>query len=106
MEEPKTVDRSPRRRLTSKERFVVTLLLNEHCAAHDGRAVYEEGWDDDRIAAETGVGKQHVAYLRVTAIGKLRDAHQESAVVTSDLELRVARLEKQFAALISSLGGE
>lgn len=46
-------------------------LLTEHFDADDG--VYSEGWDDDRVAKESGMSASHVAEVRNLAYGELKE---------------------------------
>lgn len=86
--------------IDAKQRFAVTLVLSAHCkAGNDGYAVYEDGWNDERVAKEAGLDPEKnvksVANMRVEAIGKLR-------IVTRDdkVEERIRDLEQKFAAQI------
>lgn len=91
-------------RLTIKQRHNISMLLNQHCKAVDGYSVYEKGWDDDRIAQQTGVQPGSVGYMRRGVFGKRKPvvaAPRKKDVV----EARLARLEDQVAKLVASLGG-
>ena len=46
-------------------------LLAEHFDADDG--VYSEGWNDDRVAKESGMSASHVTEVRNLAYGELKE---------------------------------
>lgn len=46
-------------------------LLTEHFDADDG--VFSEGWNDDRIAKESGMSASHVTEVRNLAYGELKE---------------------------------
>jgi hypothetical protein len=70
--------------LSAKERFEIAVLLRQHCHYVDGRegtVIYEEGWSDEKVAAEvaatTGnpeVNHRHVGRIRRDAMGELLSA--------------------------------
>jgi hypothetical protein len=63
--------------ITARQRFMVSLLLNEHChpAAAAGTCKYENGWSDARVAEESGLDPvknlKSVQNLRNEVLGKL-----------------------------------
>jgi hypothetical protein len=62
--------------ITARQRFMVSLLLNEHChPAAAGTCKYEHGWSDARVAEESGLDPvknlKSVQNLRNEVLGKL-----------------------------------
>lgn len=90
-------------KLSPKQRFDMNLMLNAHCKTIDGYAVYDEGWDDLRVAAELGIPLNSVGYIRRSVFGKLKSAFVAKEDKT--LVARVDRLEAQVAKLVAALGG-
>ena len=60
--------------LNQKQKFELGTLIHAHCVtAQDGKAVYEQGWDDEMIAKTFGppVTYIHVRELRRNLIGHM-----------------------------------
>lgn len=89
----------PRNVMDYTEVVKVGALLTAHCHRVDGTelCVFDEGWSDDRIAAEVGpsVTNDNVRKLRLKLIGKLQ--------IKNDADL-VQRLVTQHNALCDNLG--
>ena len=114
MSEKDTKTRKTYRRVTPAERYAMSLLLQRHCSSVGNESVYAEGWDDEKIAAETGLQPNHVAYFRREVMGPLKRKEPvgEPSVEYETLKVRVDALEKcvafqdeKIAALINALGG-
>ena len=66
------------RKFTSRETYIAMSLLEKHCAVVDGEAVYDEDWDDHRIAEEITKATGHakplagVSRIRKENFGNLR----------------------------------
>ncbi len=90
-------------------------ILREHCKKDGDYAVFDDGWDDSRVASfcatVTGqfVTKRHIKNLRSILIGKVRDYQVNKPLFFDGLanEMVIARietLEKRVAYLESNLG--
>jgi hypothetical protein len=90
-------------KMTVRDRHRLALLLNNHCSSVDGYAVYEDGWDDHRVAAELSLSVAMVSYARRGIFGKYAPAPVKEKKV--DLATRVADLEAQVEKLVAALGG-
>lgn len=67
-----------RTKVNLREKAAIFALLAEYCKRDGEYANYDEGWDDDRIAAEVAknyphVNTGHVQYIRLHVYGKTRD---------------------------------
>ena len=98
-----TTQKSDRRKMTVRERHKLAVLLHNHCSSVDGYAVYEDGWDDQRIAAELSLPVAMIYYARRGIFGKFRPVSTKEK--KSDLDTRVTKLEAQVEKLIAALGG-
>ncbi len=67
-------------------------VLRAHCIGEAGRAIYEDNWNDARVAEVAGVGVHSVAYMRQAMMGRL------TAPRAITLEARIAALEAWAAA--------
>jgi hypothetical protein len=98
-------------RVGAKERYKVSVCLFEHCKAiGDGIAMYEEGWNDERVAKETKVSFWSVKYIRQEAIGKLQPTPNGLDTQANDPRVgalidRMTHLEQVVTSLIDALGG-
>lgn len=69
--------------------FAVGNLIKDHCRVVDQQGVqYEDGWDDERIAKESGATVLNVKGLREKILGKLYKAPTRDS-----LEARITALE-------------
>lgn len=103
-----------RRFATRAEIFAMSSHLSEHCRSEevDGvrYAVYETGWDDDRIAKTVSpeLNFNHSKIIREEVFGKLMPASRSTDVDGVRAELNETRselktLELKFNALCDSL---
>jgi hypothetical protein len=82
--------------LTTMRTVELADFLRQHCKAVGSEAIYEDGWNDKRVAEEMGVQSWTVRNLRTSLLGTLR----RGAGVTgdeaflADLERRVSELEE------------
>jgi hypothetical protein len=94
-------------RLTQVQAFEVGQVVQKYCTKVDGYAVYQDGWDDERVAqlctAELGyiVNANNVGFMRTGVVGPVRSAtvrvprseFDTLLAMISELEARVATLE-------------
>jgi hypothetical protein len=77
------------KRANAVELDKVFALLREHCKrGADNAAVYDSGWDDQRVASECGVEVAVVRYRRQQVYGHVRVAEKPNDTQTSIAELR------------------
>lgn len=94
-------------KLVVQQVVALHVLMASHCAkGDDGFAVYEKGWDDDRILKEfenptpdRPVTRVAVAGMRLKMFGRIR-----TPSVGADAE-RIAKLEEQIAHLTEVVNG-
>lgn len=97
-----------RNKLSAKEHFEVSVTLHKHCKSVDGYAVYDEGWNDARIAKELDVTVPNVGYVRRNVFGNFKQLPRlavRSYASKATLEQRIADLEDTVTKLIAALGG-
>ena len=89
-------------RMSRAELFKASGLLSAHCQLVDGFAVYEEGWNDQRIAAETSprLTLNSIQKLRSEAIGQLRRSPEPKNERVDDIERNFADLLVKYNDLI------
>ena len=103
------IDRRDRMKNTMNQNETVELgiIIKQHCHNIDGYAVYDQGWDDDKIVAEANKTingrrdgfvfvRSNVDGLRRSTIGNFPPVRQANPVMKNrmtDLEHRVNRLE-------------
>lgn len=84
-------ERKPRLVASHAEVFAIYNKLREVCAAHDGEAVYAEGWDNERVRREVAprLLVHHVHRMRTESIGPLKKPDVEADLRTEVRDLRV-----------------
>ncbi len=86
---------------SSRVKFAIAIILNRVCTKDGGAALYADGWDDSRVAAEaareTGeaVSTHSVSLIRGENFGGLRRPAEVDPVAA--LEKRVAALEEKVS---------
>jgi hypothetical protein len=80
-------------RLSSKQAFAVMKLIEEHGKKEGDYWIYNEGWDDERVAAETDCNLFGVRHRRKEVFGNLRHGQTGTRVEIAGLEARIATLE-------------
>ena len=100
--------RKTARKLFQAEVVRVADVLRRHCAAQtdNGRtfAVYDEEWDDERVARESNIAGchlNHVAGIRRTLIGELRPTKFVSPNVDAQIERLSERLQVYNDGLVA-----
>lgn len=85
--------------LTQQETFRLSALLAQHCTLVDEAVVYEEGWDDNRIAAEISerCTAAKVVELRQRYIGRTKAEMSDGR--TNNFVTRINHLEAQIKSL-------
>lgn len=87
------------RKLTYAETFIVGDAVRKYCKLEGKYAVYEEGWDDDRVVAELGgtFTTNNVAGIRRQLIGPIKMGR---GINNGDLKTsRLIALEHRLEAL-------
>ena len=70
-------------------------ILRQHCRSIDGKSVYDEGWNDRRLAEAADAPEWAVRNTRVSLMGLLqRGEPGTSDSLLAQLEDRVANLER------------
>lgn len=102
MQDTTTNGAQKRRQMTMRERVQMLDLLRK-VASVDGDTnycKYQDGWDDQRIATESGIDgcqAHHVRHLREQILGELAPAPPRSTTSRlAALEARVAELERCY----------
>lgn len=83
-------------RLTFPQRVAATKELEKHCTkGPDGYALYESGWDDDRVAAVLGqpYNKIHIRNIRRELLGNIRRSSEESSPEMEAVLFRLTLIE-------------
>jgi hypothetical protein len=101
-------DQKPiRRNATVAQRIAIYELMKGHVTVvGNGVCVYEKGWDDDTIATATKVKATSVAHVRKEMFGRLYVTSPQGELPLSNVQERVATLERQIAHLFQALGVE
>lgn len=89
--------KKPRHHATVLQIEEIARLVRLHCCGENGYAVYEEGWDDHRIAEKVGASLSAVQHCRMELIGKLRDRRKpkpEAPAIDAQLALMNGDLTK------------
>ena len=85
----------------------IVRLIEEYCQTQSGKAVYEEGWDDQRIAEEAGLDTHApVQRIRRELVGELYRPRTGKAATkdrVEDLERKVKSLEEATEMLSNRL---
>ena len=70
--------------------------LRLHCRSVDGRSIYEDGWNDNRIAEEIDATPWMVRNTRVSLMGLLlrEEASGSSDAALAHIQERLAHLER------------
>jgi hypothetical protein len=95
------------KKLTANQIIRLSDALRLHCESTPNGAVYEDGWNDERIAAEaipeySGNKTETAAKYRVgLGFGKLRVIAKKESMSDrlAELERRLSRVEKIIAAI-------
>ena len=86
-------------RPTVKQKFEIGQIISEHCITNEqGVAVYEKGWDDERVAKESGIGVkvQTVKYMRHAIKGPL--FHSKKGAKGETVAVRLDRIESYLTS--------
>lgn len=108
-----------RPKLVQKQVVAISKILEAHCSTGaDGIAVYENGWDDERVTIEAQrinpvpdhpLNAGAVANLRKNTMGRVRKAYEAPVAQTgneeaADLKRRLDLVEKVHARMVTRWG--
>lgn len=74
-------EKRPQKRASHSQAIDINDLLRKVCKTVDKMAVYDEGWSDERVATELGLGENSVSNIRTEKFGPLRRRDVEAAQV-------------------------
>lgn len=78
----------------------LSLMLDKVCKTVDKHSVYEDGWDDQRVAESLGIARHHVKYRRTQVFGPSAKpiggsgVHKNLTDRVEELERRMHRMEQ------------